>query len=81
MFYVICDPVTEKEKLSFIGHTEEVSCWGGRLTSSGGRGTAHYMRKRTPEVRRNAQEETLTICSESLHPLLQLARVTCPLHP
>lgn len=25
MLYVICDPVAEKEKLSFIGHTEEMS--------------------------------------------------------
>lgn len=75
MFYAICDPVTKKEKLSFIGHTEEVSCWGGRLTSSRGRGAAQYVRKRTPEVRRNAQDEMLTICSESLYPLLQLARV------
>lgn len=26
MLYVMCDPGAEEEKLSFIGHTEEVSC-------------------------------------------------------
>jgi len=75
MFYAICDPVTKKEKLGFTGHTEEVSCGGGRLASTWGRGRACYVRKRAPEVKRNAQEEMLTICSERLHPLLQLACV------
>lgn len=75
MLYAICDPVTKKEKLRFTGHMEEVSCWGGRLASSRGRGTACYVRKKTPEVRRNAQVEMLTICWESLHTLLQLACV------
>lgn len=56
MFYVICDPVTKKEKLSFIGHTEEVIFQAGRLASNVGRGTACCVRKWTPEVRRNAQE-------------------------
>lgn len=36
MLYVICDPVAEKEKLSFIGHMEEMSWWGRRLASSRG---------------------------------------------
>lgn len=36
MLYGFCDPVAKKEKLSFIGHTEEMSCWGRRLASSRG---------------------------------------------
>lgn len=72
MLDVICDPVAEKEKLSFMSHREEMSCWGRRLASSRGRDRACYMKNRTPEVRRDAQEEMLTIRSESLHPLMQL---------
>lgn len=85
MLYVICDPVAEKERLSFTGHTEEMSCsllpqweedwlWAeGETEEEDSRGS--YMRKKTPEERRDAQEEMLTIHSESLQPLLQLTCV------
>lgn len=52
MLCVIYDPGAEKEKLSFTGHTEEMSCWGRRLASS--RGRDRTLHKRTPEVRRDA---------------------------
>lgn len=80
MLYAICDPVTKKEKLGFTGHMEEVSCRGGRLAWSRGRGTACYVRKKTPEVRRDAQVEMLTICSGCLH-TYSVAASMCLLHP
>lgn len=80
MLYVICDPVAEKERLSFTGHTEEMSCsllgqWEEEdwLWAEGETEPVTWGRR----LQRDAQEEMLTRHSENLQPLLQLTCVHC----